>query len=167
MVWRLQAGTQNRFFSEPASEYIENVLEIVPINGSQFYVRLDTYGENADRCKFFGVAELRDDRLTYRGAPEHFITWKRNPAPPPDYLAARDELASCELTFSMDQDGARIVVADVGKYCMRRGFCGNRAYFDGWDFPTGSRRDIKYMKRLKASPEYTSALEEAGLSPKR
>jgi len=138
----------------------ENILEVVPLGANKLYVRIDLWAHNAHRCKFYGVTALSGDELTYRGKEErYFVESQRNPASPTGTID-KYETGRCELSLTRRSvDGKEVIVlSDPGHRCHHR--CGANAYFDEASWDVKSRRVIRYLDRLKASPEYQEAIAE-------
>lgn len=139
---------------------VENILEVVPLGADKLYVRIDLWAHNAHRCKFYGVTNLGGNTLTYRGKEErYFIESQPNPAPPPATID-KYETGRCELSLTRRAvDGKEVIMlSDPGHRCHKR--CGANAYFDEASWDVKSRRAIRYLDRLKASPEYQEAIAE-------
>ena len=116
----------------------ENILEIVPYDGDKIYFRVHLEFYNAHLCDLVGIAVYEGGKFVFRI--------------PNDVLAD-----SCELAIS--QAGGDIVLEDVGGNCKTYS-CGARGGFQGSGFPMKARREIKYMKLLKASHEYADAVAD-------
>jgi hypothetical protein len=117
----------------------ENVLEIVPTGPAAAYIRTRLEFFNGHQCALWGVAHLEGQALVYR-SPE--------PA-----LAPGEEPCVLRIT----RQGGKVRFEDEGT-CQS--WCGARGGFSGVTFPASSRRPIRYMARLKASPQYRQALAE-------
>lgn len=120
----------------------ENVLEIVKLPDGRAYFRTHLEFYNGHTCDLSGVASAEGARLVYR---EH-----------------TDQDRDC--VFTIAPDGGSLVLGDADNAC-KLSYCGMRGRFIGAVFDKKSRRTIRYMKRLLASPEYAEALEQAGLKP--
>ncbi len=133
--------------TEPEPGVLEDVLEIVPVGPDRAYVRADLTFSAGNSCKFYGVATLEGDRLSYRG-------------PVKGYQGER-----CTLTLERGRDARgnpTIVLRDEGARC-EAATCSKRGSYDTQSFPVSARRTIRYLPRLKASSEFARALKEAGI----
>lgn len=114
----------------------ENILELVKLAADTAYVRLSLQFGNGHTCSTWGIAHARGDRLVY---------------------ANRAGGEPCELSLKLS-DGAILLDDKDGK--CRNYSCGARGGYEGVTFTLTSRRDIRYMERLKASAEFKEALDE-------
>lgn len=115
----------------------ENILEIVPRTPASAYFRAHLEFFNGHSCDIWGIADRRADALVYDGPV--------NPQGKRCHL--RLAVADGRIRFD-DADGA-----------CRADTCGARGGYDGIDFKLGSRRPIRYLDRLLASPEYAEAVQ--------
>jgi hypothetical protein len=133
----------------PAPGAVEDVLEIVPVAPDRAYVRADLTFSSGNSCKFYGVATVEGDRLSYRGPVD----------------GAQGERCTLTLERGKDARGREtIVLRDEGGRCQAA-TCSKRGSYDAQSFPVSARRTIRYLPRLKASSEFADALKEAGLPP--
>jgi hypothetical protein len=115
----------------------EDIMEIVTLAPDRVYLRLALQFDNGHSCSFRGVAHVAGDALIHRSKGRSG--------------------GGCELSLSR-RDG-NLVLDDKDGHCRDYG-CGARGSFEGTSFPQASRRDIRYMDRLKASRQYKEALDE-------
>jgi hypothetical protein len=118
----------------------EKLVEIVPVSRTAAYFRIRTDWANGHVCSMWGVARAEKGRLVYR-----------DPRPPYE-----KERGSCVLTI--ERTGGKLRIDD-GNFTCKMGHCGMRGQMQV-DLPFASRRPIPYLKRLRASPQYTEALTE-------
>ena len=113
----------------------QDIVEIVPVAGDAAYVRahLDFY--NGHSCSIARIAQSEGARLLYR--------------------SSRSDDA-CAL--SVGRAGRSLRLDDNGGTC--KAYCGARGSFSDVSLPWSSKRPIRYLTRLKASPQYQSALAE-------
>jgi hypothetical protein len=116
---------------------VEDVLEVVAIDSSHYYVRSQMAFDNGHSCGVYGVATQEGDALIYR--PRHAFG------------------GHCVL--GLRRKGGRAVFEDPDGSC-RLAYCGARGMLDGSGFALSSRRPIRYMKRLLASRQYADAIAE-------
>jgi hypothetical protein len=121
----------------------EDVPEIVGVARDAAYVRthLDFY--NGHICAISGVARVEGPDLVYR-TPAH---------------DAEGKPAECALHISRGKG-----VISLADDFSCRDYCGARGMFGGTKFPAASRRPIRYMARLKASPQFKEAMAAYGKS---
>lgn len=126
----------------------ENILEVVEVDSTHAYVRTELSFFNGHTCSFRRVAKLEGDRLVYRGPKD-------------------DKQAPCVLTVShkTDKKGRAVVELDDEAGRCRDTGCGARGAFEGINWAVTARKPIKYLERLRKSPEYADALKESGLAP--
>jgi hypothetical protein len=116
----------------------EDILEIVPYGADKIYFRLHLEFFNAHLCDIFGIATYEDGSFVFHG---------------PGGVSEEP----CKLTItSVDKS---ISIDDDGGNC-RSYSCGARGGYHGAGFPIASRREIRYLKLLKASQEYAEAITE-------
>jgi len=122
----------------------ENIVEIVPVAGSAAYVRIHLDYFNGHSCSLFGIAKAEGRALVYRDPGE---TWDGRP---------------CVLRIR--RSGRDLSIDDGGGTCSDN--CGARGTLSEIALPFASRRQITYMNRLKASPEYRQAISEWHQKPR-
>jgi hypothetical protein len=116
----------------------EDILEIVPYDADKIYFRLHLEFFNGHTCDLFGIATYENGSFIFHG-----------PA------GVSDEL--CKLAISIA--GQSIKFDDIGGNC-RQYSCGVRGGYSGAGFPLTSRREIRYLRLIKASREYAQAITE-------
>lgn len=115
----------------------EDIMEIVKIAPDRAYLRLALAFSNGHSCNFWGIAHISGETLVHRSKGR-----------------SGD---GCELSLRV-KDG-ELTLGDENGRCGNYG-CGARGSFNAASFPLTSRRDIRYMDRLKASSEFKEALDE-------
>jgi len=113
----------------------DDVVEIVPVDPSHAYFRIELAFFNGHSCGLSGIARARGARLDYRVPPD-------------------GEPAGCHMTLSHRR--GRLNLDDHGGSCHAS--CGARGGYAAEGLPWGSRRPIRYLARLRASTPYRSAL---------
>ncbi len=116
----------------------DDVVEIVPVGPDAAYVRLELDFFNGHMCLISGIGRAEGERIVY---DDH---GSMLPGEPP-----------CVLSVS--RRGRDLLIDDGGGSCQI--YCGGRGSLSDETLPFSSRRSISYMKRLKASQEYTDALK--------
>jgi hypothetical protein len=114
----------------------DDVLEIVKLDRSRFYVRVETHFFNGHSCSIAGVAHAEARALVYR-----------DPQRP-------DESRQCVLRITGTR--SKILIRDNEGGCQM--YCGSRGGFASTEFPRKSRRPITYMPLVRRSAEYRDAL---------
>lgn len=122
----------------------DDVVEIVPLNDMAAYVRADLQFFNGHQCSISGMGRLEGEALVYHDTS--------TPLPDQPVCVLRFERKDGQLVLD---DGAR----SCGTYCGARGALG------GTKLSLSSQRPIHYLPRLRASPEYRSALKAWSGSP--
>ncbi|TCP34903.1 hypothetical protein [Sphingomonas sp. BK235] len=120
------------------SYWSDDVVEVVPVDPTHAYLRIETNFFNGQSCSLAGVAVSERDALVYR-EPDHFHDGKR-----------------CVLT--MRREGGRLRFDDGENSCTQH--CGVRGSLSRGELPWKSRRPITYLARLRSSEEYRDALAE-------
>lgn len=119
----------------------ENVLEVVPVAPDAAYVRLRLEFYNGHQCAIAGVARATPAGLVYTTPTDAGV---------------------CRLTLAPARGGIRLYEDENGacrqETCGARGGYGYRSGDPAPEFTGASRRPIRYMPRLLASPEYKAAL---------
>lgn len=135
-----------------ASEIVEkeDVLEIVRHDDKHAYFRTRLYFANGHTCTLSGIAEQQGSELIYRQTAEIV-----------------PGLPVCVLKIK--QAGESILLTDRWKKSQSTSCsssCGARGSMQDVTFPMKSKRAIRYMPRLKESPQYANAVAELkGKSP--
>ncbi|MBX9859951.1 MAG: hypothetical protein K2Y20_10225 [Sphingomonas sp.] len=117
----------------------ENVVEIVPVAPRAAYVRFNLDFFNGHKCGIYGIATAQGDALVYREASEPSSGERR-------------------CTLSIKQQGTKLAWDDDGGTCAA--YCGARGSLSKGSLAYASKRTIRYLPRLKASPQYRDALTE-------
>lgn len=116
----------------------EDIVEVVPVTSTAAYLRIHLDYYNGHQCGISGIATATADSLVYR-AP-------REPS----------EDRPCVLT--VHRNGKVLAIDDQGGSCS--GYCGARGTLSDVTLPFASKRQIKYLTRLKASEQYRRAMDE-------
>ncbi|MEA2165577.1 MAG: hypothetical protein QOK37_3704 [Thermoanaerobaculia bacterium] len=116
----------------------ENILEIVSYTSDKIYFRVHLEFYNAHLCDLQGIALYEDGLFVFRSSDG-------------------PETESCTLAIHPGRNG--VTLEDVGGNC-KVASCGARGGYQGAGFPMSSRRAIRYLKRLRASKEYTETVAE-------
>ena len=116
----------------------EDILEIVSYSANAIYFRIHLEFYNGHTCDLHGIATSEKGGFVFHGT---------------------SDVSDGICTLTIYADGGDITLDDVGGNC-RTYSCGARGGYHGVSFPIKSRREIKYMKRLKASHEYADAVAD-------
>lgn len=116
----------------------ENILEVVPVAPDAAYFRVHLEFFNGHLCALWGVAHLEGEVLVYE-APVEF-------AKPP--TVCRVEISS---------SGGAVTLREPTPEHNCSSYCGARGSMNA-EWSHSSRRVIRYLKRLRASPQYTEAI---------
>jgi hypothetical protein len=138
-IKRIEGVYKNRFANSTVqNEHFESedILEIVSYSANAIYFRVHLEFYNGHTCDLYGIAAYENGRFVFHGTSD-----------------VSD--AICNLTIQAD--GGNITLDDVGGNC-RSYSCGARGGYHDVSFSIKSRREIKYLKRLKAAHEYTDAV---------
>jgi hypothetical protein len=118
----------------------EDILEIVPVSDHTAYVRMHLDFYNGHTGDIWGVATYAgDDTLIYDNGESGELR--------------------CVLTLAWTQEVV-MIRADYGRTPGCRSYHGVRGDFNGVEFARSQRRTIRYLKRLKESTQFKSALDE-------
>jgi hypothetical protein len=137
-IKRIEGVYKNRFANSTVQDEhfeSEDILEIVSYSANAIYFRVHLEFYNGHTCDLYGVAAYENSGFVFHGTSD-----------------VSD--AICNLTIRAE--GGNVTLDDVGSNC-RTYSCGARGGYHDVSFPIKSRREIKYMKRLKASHEYAGA----------
>lgn len=118
------------------SFWSDNVVEIVPVSPDAAYFRILLVFYNGHTCDIYGVAQADGPNLIF-----HDPT-----------------VAKCTLQISKQGNQLLLNELDSDLSC-KFNYCGMRGGFDGITLPWRSRRQITYMRILKASSEYRGAIK--------
>ena len=116
----------------------ENIVEVVPVASHAAYVRVHLDYFNGHTCGLYGVAKSYGDALVFRDLKQDL------------------ENQVCVLTVR--RVGKSLSLDDGGGTC--RSYCGARGSLSQVELPYGNKRPIRYLRRLKQSPQYRDALTE-------
>lgn len=121
----------------------EDVFEIVKLSDNTAYINYALFFFNGHTCALSGVAEEKNGKLFYAD---------QSPLNPE---------GGCTLEISMK--GNDLITNDTSDYAkVQQGcnyYCGARGTLENVSFPVKSKREIRYMKRLKNSEEFKEALK--------
>lgn len=123
--------------SSGAKYMVTDVLEIVRVEKGVAYFSVALNFFNGHTCDLSGIAESKKGALVHR---EHDEAWPDEP---------------CE--FHLVPKPGRITFEDINNHCRRH--CGARGGFGGAEFRMAQRK-TGGLKRLRASSEYRSAVQE-------
>ena len=115
----------------------ENIVEVVPVASHAAYVRIHLDYYNGHTCGIYGIATSEADSLVYR---------ETQPSP---------EKGACVLTIR--RSGKSLSVDDSGGSCSS--YCGARGSLSQVELPYQSKRPIRYLVRLRQSPQYRAAMK--------
>ena len=121
--------------STGAKYTVTDVLEIVRVEKGVAYFSLDLNFFNDHTCALSGIAESQKGALVHRD----------------------NERPDEPCVFHLVPKRGRITFEDIDDHCRR--YCGARGGFIGAGFSV-ARRNTGGLKRLRASSEYRSAVEE-------
>jgi hypothetical protein len=121
----------------------EDVIEIVPIDGSHIYFRAYEEGANGHNCHIFGVAAYEDDAFVYHD-PKYSTIWNQR----------------CSLRISLTKTVLKLsdVAGSNGESTCPM-YCGARASLSDFSIARGSKRKIRYLDIVRASRQYKEAEE--------
>jgi hypothetical protein len=115
----------------------ENIVEVVPVDARHAYVRIDLHFFNGHVCGLSGIAKAEGDALVYR--------------------EPKSGIANGECALTIRRKGNLLSWNNEGT-C--KSYCGARGSFLTDGVAWRSRRPITYLKRLRASEQYRTALAE-------
>jgi len=116
----------------------EDILEVVPVDDRTAYVRMDLEFFNGHSGKIYGIANYGKNSLIY------------------DNGKKGGERCVVEYVWAADKV---ITKADYEKTPGCLSYHGARGTFDGAQFPVKKKQTIRYMQRLKDSPEFKAAMD--------
>jgi hypothetical protein len=117
----------------------EDVLEVVPVDDQAAYVRMDLEFFNGHSGRIYGIATYRKNSLIY------------------DNGKAGDDRCIVEYVWSSDKV---VTKADYEKTPGCLVYHGARGSLDHAEFLVKKKQTIRYMQRLKDSPQFKDAMEE-------
>ena len=140
-IKKIEGVYKNRFANSTVQDEhfeSEDILEIVSYTANAIYFRVHLEFYNGHTCDLYGIAAYENGSFVFHGTND-----------------ASEGI--CNLTIRAD--GGNVTLDDVGGNC-RTYSCGARGGYHDVSFPIKSRREIKYMKRLKASHEHADAVAD-------
>lgn len=123
----------------------EDILEVVPVDAKSAYVRMKLEFFNGHQGDIYGVAQYVKDSLLL------------------DVSTTPESRCVVELIWSQDKVLSK---ANYEKTPGCNEFHGARGSLDEVDFALSARRNIKYLKRLKNSPQFKDAVDRFGKKAK-
>lgn len=122
----------------------EDIVEIVPFDNSSFYIRAHLEFGNGHLCSIWGIAGYENGVFVYHEPEE---TSGRSPP--------------CTLKISTTEKS--LVLTDIdsatgNSTCSRH--CGARGTFSNYSIARSSKRNIRYLERLKSSPQYLESVDQ-------
>ena len=117
----------------------EDILEVVPVDDHAAYVRMDLEFFNGHSGKIYGIATYGKNSLVY------------------DNGRKGEDRCVVEYVWSSDKV---ITKADYDKTPGCRSYEGARGSLDRVEFLVKGKRTIRYMQRLKDSPQFKGAMDE-------
>lgn len=127
----------------------EDVVELVPMDAKHLYVRAELAFANGHSCSISGAAAFEDGAFLLR-EPE----------------AQRMGPQACVLRLEVGAQELRLTDLDrSGTAATCRMYCGARGSLSDYRIARSARRDIRYLARLQASPQYQDALRSLGQTP--
>jgi hypothetical protein len=126
-----------------AHHQVEDIIEVVRYDDSNVYLNVKLEFYNGHQCGIAGIASHEGGEFVYRA---------------PSIVPGEPE---CALRLGVRGD--RLFLTDraaPGEASSCRGYCGVRGSLGDYSIARSSKRKIRYMDRLKASPNYRRAVEE-------
>jgi len=121
----------------------ENIVEIVPFEDSNIYIRAHLEFFNGHLCSIWGIAEYQDGIFVYH-----------DPTP------SIDGSPSCTLKISASEKNLMLSDIDNATGLSTCGMnCGARGSFSNYSIARSSKKNIRYLKRLKTSPQYLESID--------
>ena len=127
------------YTGQPGSFEAENVLEVVSITDTTAYVRILTYFANYHKCDFTEVFE-------YKASGDLIAV--SQPYPGADLCVLKMQNSAGKIKFFEE--------SPVPFAC--KSYCGVNGQLTATDFALNTKREIRYVQRLKNSSEYQEAL---------
>jgi hypothetical protein len=143
---QLQGVYKSHFMNSLVSgeEYqSEDIVEIVPFEESNIYIRAHLEFFNGHECSIWGIAKYKDGMFVYH-----------DPTP------SMDESPSCTLKVSVS--GKKLMLSDIDNATGRSTcsmYCGARGSFSNYAIARSSKKNIRYLKRLMTSPQYLESID--------
>lgn len=122
----------------------EDVVEIVPMDSQHIYVRAELSFANGHVCSISGAASHTSKGFVYQ-APAPDPVWK----------------TQCTLRVTLTPKD--LVLSDFDETTQQstcQMHCGARGSLHHYAIERSTRRPIRYMPRLLASPQYQEALQQ-------
>lgn len=122
----------------------EDIVEIVPMDPSHIYFRAELAFSNGHRCGVSGAATYQQGGFVYRD---------------PKYDTAFQQRCVLQLHLT----GTDLVLNDADPqsgHSTCQQYCGMRGSLRDYRIARSKRRTIRYLPRLKASPQYQQALQQ-------
>ena len=117
----------------------EDILEVVPVDEHAAYVRMDLEFFNGHSGSIYGIATYAKNSLIYDNGEQS------------------DKRCVVEYVWSSDKV---VTKADYDKTPGCRTYHGERGSLDRAEFPVKRKQSIRYMQRLKDSPQFKQAIEQ-------
>ena len=114
----------------------EDVVEIVPVAAGAAYVRLHLDYYNGHTCALSGIAKAKGVGLVFDDGGQ----------------------AGNHCVLRIERSGSSLRLDDSAGKCFD--YCGARGTLTNVRVPYSSRRPIRYLARLKSSPQYRNALAD-------
>lgn len=122
----------------------EDIVEIVPFDVTSIYIRTHIEFFNGHLCVLSGIAKYENGVFVYHSSEKAYST-----------------NLYCSLKVSQDQKNINLTDYDeVNQVSTCSYFCGVRGTFNNYSISKSSKRNIRYLDRLKASMQYKLAVEE-------
>jgi hypothetical protein len=122
----------------------EDIVEIVPFDATSIYIRTHIEFFNGHQCDISGIAKYENGIFVYRSSEKTFGT---------DLY--------CNLKVSQDEKNINLTdIDEANQVSTCSYYCGARGTFNNYSISKSSKRNIRYLDRLKASAQYNSAVEE-------
>lgn len=120
----------------------EDIVEIVPMGPHHVYFRAELEFANGHICSLSGAAAYEEGGFVYRDT-EYDAVWKQR----------------CTLRVRLTDRSLQLTDVDTksGEATCRM-YCGMRGSFSDYRIARSTRRTIRYLSRLRASPQYQNAL---------
>jgi len=120
----------------------EDIVEIVPYDDSSLYIRAHLEFFNGHLCSIWGIAKYDKGAFIYHD-PE-------KPA---------DGTPSCTLKVSANENSLVLTDIDSSGLATCSSYCGARGSFSNYSIAKSLKRKIRYLERLKSSPQYLESVD--------
>jgi hypothetical protein len=121
----------------------EDIVEIVRYDDERIYFRAELQFYNGHTCSISGIAQYDQGHFVYREKQALL------PGEPP-----------CSMSISTNAGQLSLTDRINGSASCHPGHCGARGSLSDYTILTSTKRNIRYMDRLKASNEYKQAVDE-------